>query len=606
MTARKELRIAAGSSGQAGLGVAGMRDDPSHGRILRRVPSNPVWPGYLIPQTSSSTDGPGADPARLSVQDAVLAAALGTLALLVRLPGLGEVPGFTDEIQGVIQAVGIVRGEHFPLSFGYGSSHIGALHSYFIALSLLISGLDVAAARAVTLLFGVLTVVMTYLLARELKLGRPEAAGAALVLLASGAHILLGSRVGWASCTVPFYTVLAALLIHRTLRLRTPGLALGAGFVVGLGISAHPAAVLALLPMAAWFVWKAWRDDGPANRILLALVGMLVAVSPLMLYNLQSGFGSLRDAAQLGEAYQAAAGHPSYLANLGGMAVLLGQLVTSNFGSPATALTDPMFYLAYALSFAGLIWFLTRRLWWPPLALAAMALVVPFWIPRSGLVMDGRYVLPVLPLLLIGAAGAIGWASRRALARSSAVSSGARLLTAALITVVITVLLGVMTLLPLQRLRLYEGETLPYNAMLRELADDIASARSADEPVLIDRDLQLEYQSQFPVSVGRGKVLEMLFTLDGVPHRFVQRTQAHIQALMAEADIASAVVVTLPSGDVGPAFDRLPVGETPLIRDQEVAVYRVTRTPVSSKEDGIETRNRSLLVITDRSSPFAE
>ena len=194
------------------------------------------------------------------------------------------------------------------------------------------------------MLFGVLTVSATYLLARELKVGRAEAAAAALVLLASGAHIVLGSRVLWVSCTVPFYTTLAALLVHRASRLRTPRLALGAGFVVGLGLSSHPAAILVLLPIAAWFVWKVWRDDRLANGILvLAPIGVLAALSPLILYNLQTGFGSLRDAAQLGGAYQDAAGHPSYLANLGAMAVDLGQLVTSDFGSPATALADPMF-----------------------------------------------------------------------------------------------------------------------------------------------------------------------------------------------------------------------------------------------------------------------
>jgi 4-amino-4-deoxy-L-arabinose transferase-like glycosyltransferase len=521
----------------------------------------------------------------MSVQDAVLAAALGVLALLVRLPDFGDVPGFTDEMLDVIQAVGIVRGEHFPLSHEYGASYAGAWHSYLVAVSLLLGGMDVSAARAVTLLLGVLTVVTTYLLARELRLGRPEAAAAALVLLASGTHIVLGSRVVWAPCTVPFYTTLAALLVHRTIRLRTPGSALGAGLVAGLGISAHPFAIVVLLPLTAWFVWKARTQY---RNVAIAMVGGAVALSPLVLYNLQSGFGSLRDAAAIGGAYQDAAGHPSYLTNLGAMAVELGQLVTSDFGSATAALTDPMLYLAYGLSLVGVIWFLTRGLWWPPLAIATMALVMPLVVPRYGIVMDGRYILPVLPLLLIGAAGAVGLAGRLASARSS-VSSGPGLLMAAVTAVVITVLVGVMTLVPLQRLRLYEAQTLPYNAMLRELADDIESVRSAGEPVLIDRELQLEYQPQFPVSVGRGKVLEMLFALEGIPHRFVEITPAGVHALTAELDTPSAVLVTLPGRDAGlTSFDRLSVGETPLISDQEVAVYRVTRTPVGSNDDGFE------------------
>lgn len=534
----------------------------------------------------SATEGTRLGGAPHQAQDALPCAALGALALLVRLPGLGEVPGFTDEVQDVLQAVGIVRGEHFPLSHEYGSSYIGAWHSYLVALSLLVGGFDVAAARAVTLLFGVLTVMLTYLLARELQLPRAEAAAAALVLLASGAHILLGSRVVWASCTVPFYTTLAALLVHRTVRLGRSAPALGAGLAAGLGISAHPMAVTVLLPIAVWAVWRARKGYPPAHHHLaVALLGMLLTLAPLVLYNLQSGFGSFRDAAAVGGAYQAAAGHPSYVTNLGAMAVEIGQLLSSNFGPPASAVTDPIFYLSYALALAGVVWFATRGVWWPPLAILSMAFVMPLWNPRYHLVMDGRYVLPALPLLLIGAVGAIGWLARRVLLRSSIASRGARLMTTAVITAAVTALLGLLTLVPLQRWRLYEAQTLPYNAMLRQLANDIAAVRLPGEPVLIDRQLQLEYQGQFPVSVGRGKVLEMLFALDGVTHRFVRSTPAGVNALMGDLDAASALLVTLPGRDVPfVRFDRLPVGETPLIADQEVAVYRVTHTPAATDD----------------------
>src|SRR5579884_1039111 len=390
--------------------------------------------------------------------DLALCLGLLALALWLRLPHLTEVPGFTDETEEIRRAVRLARGEGLPLV--NVDAYIGAWNLYLTALALHLGGFSVATARSVTLACAGLTVVATYSLARALGLGRPTAGLGGLLLAASGAQAVVGSHVAWSNCTSPLYTTLAALLLTRAQRQRQPrGLVL-AGLVGGVGLQTHPS-VLALLGALGLVGLETSRRQGwlRSRWPLLALAAGLLGYSPVLLYNLQTGFHSFAHGLHVQRQYEGKQPLTPelYLTNLRLLLVGLGQVLGSSFVPLEQALRDPAVWIAAGLALAGLGWALRRGWALLPLSLLSVVLLLPLFNPKYNLVMNGRYLLPLLPLVVVAQAGLAADLVRWALARLR--TPGAAWLGAALLGLTAAAI-GWLVLSPPLRMWQYQASAL--------------------------------------------------------------------------------------------------------------------------------------------------
>ncbi|MFN8538186.1 MAG: glycosyltransferase family 39 protein [Thermomicrobiales bacterium] len=198
---------------------------------------------------------------RAAEAELLLVIALFGAAMLARWPYLLRLPHFTDEIGEIRWALGIFNGDHFPLTAQV--KYFGPLNHYILAICFWIFGPSITLPRLVIATFGSLTVVLTYLVGRELGGWKVGALGAAL-LATLPQHIVVNSHVAWQNSTTPFYSTLAAYAVLRAVRaLRDESagrvvprwarwLLLG-GFVFGLVLQTHIGTVVLGPAFAGWW-----------------------------------------------------------------------------------------------------------------------------------------------------------------------------------------------------------------------------------------------------------------------------------------------------------------------------------------------------------------
>ena len=103
--------------------------------------------------------------------EALLMLALFGFAMIMRWPNLMRLPHFTDEIGEIRWTLGILSGEHFPLTAQV--KYFGPVHHYIVALCFWIFGPSLTLPRTIVCVIGALTVVLTYLIGREVNVLRP-------------------------------------------------------------------------------------------------------------------------------------------------------------------------------------------------------------------------------------------------------------------------------------------------------------------------------------------------------------------------------------------------------------------------------------------------
>src|SRR3954454_4931341 len=123
--------------------------------------------------------------------EALLVLALFGFAMVMRWPNLMRLPHFTDEIGEIRWTLGILHGEHFPLTAQV--KYFGPVHHYIVALCFWIFGPSLTLPRTIVCVIGALTVVLTYLIGREVAGWRVGALGAAL-LATLPQHIVVNSH----------------------------------------------------------------------------------------------------------------------------------------------------------------------------------------------------------------------------------------------------------------------------------------------------------------------------------------------------------------------------------------------------------------------------
>jgi len=213
--------------------------------------------------------------------------ALLLVALAVRAVDLEHVPANLGGDEGT-QGVAALKFLEPPLSNPFSTGWFGVPTMSFLAwgLSMRVFGESAAGLRALSALIGTLTVLTTFLLARELW-GRRVAWLAATVLTCSHFHIHF-SRLGSNQIADGLFVTLALWLLVRGLRSRREICFALAGAVMGLGWYGYFGARLIGIVVAFYLAWRVvveYRFLARYGRLLLILLGAaLVVVAPLMIY----------------------------------------------------------------------------------------------------------------------------------------------------------------------------------------------------------------------------------------------------------------------------------------------------------------------------------
>ncbi|MCC7371933.1 MAG: glycosyltransferase family 39 protein [Chloroflexi bacterium] len=433
--------------------------------------------------------------------DMLATVALMVAALAARLPYLQTAPRFRDDTLNAAWSLRIYRGQHFP--FTDVEAYIGAFFNYAVAAGMFVVGPTIYAARTIVTYFGVATVGATYWLGREL--GGPTA-GPAVGLIAAafmttnGIHIAPVGHVAFSGSITPLFTTLAFWLLHRWNVRRTNGTLVWAGLMLGMSMHTHPT-IVAFLPGAAGFIfWRNWsmlRTRWP----WLALAAFLVAFSPMIAFNIITGGQSIRHAMYTAserpdyvdpkKADQAKLTVTNYLQREEDYWLLLhGTLggAVDERDSTVAYLTDPYLASMSLLSVAAVAWAAVRHRYRLPLWLgASFALLLPvFNVAHYDVEYDGRYVLPLLPMIYAAVGVLVVDLWRMAAAKLAA--PAARMGVAAGLGLAVVVMAGV-PLLFLARYYERASRSEPTNASLVRAMDQVRSVLGAGQTVLLDENM---------------------------------------------------------------------------------------------------------------------
>ncbi len=209
-------------------------------------------------------------------------------ALLVRAFDLEHIPanlGGDEGTQGVaaLKLLGPPLGNPFAASDWFS---VPTMSYLAYGVSMRIFGESVAGLRALSALAGTLTVLTTFLLARELW-GRRAAWLAATALTCAHTHVHF-SRLGSNQILDGLFMTLSLWLLVRALRLRRAIYFALAGLVIGLGWYAYFGARLVGIVVACYLVWRVVVEYRFLHRhrwlLVILLAAALVAVAPLMLH----------------------------------------------------------------------------------------------------------------------------------------------------------------------------------------------------------------------------------------------------------------------------------------------------------------------------------
>ncbi|MBI2886687.1 MAG: glycosyltransferase family 39 protein [Chloroflexi bacterium] len=398
-----------------------------------------MQPGIDLATASPSLLQQSASRRSLPLQDLSLLGAIlllyGGLALYqLGLPGL-----YYDEAADAVPAMLLLQGKQPELVRGAGLSvlgvilplmvmdYVGAVHTYAVLPFFAWLGVGVIPLRLMTVTGGALTLLATYVWARGLFSTSWVAAAAALALATHPSFIFYVRQGVHVSSLLALWAMLSLLLLLAWRRSGAWGWAVGAAFVLGLGLSTKVLFLWFILALAAISVawrgalWLAELRQGHAAtrpapvalasralRIASAFLAFLAGAGMLILYNLQTG-GTLEALAASAQVSQYGVRNSEYLRNLlTRLDSLRALLDGGHFWFLGDAPSNPWFPLGFGLTVAALVATLLLR---PqarrhlPGALLALALALLVLL-QSPLTLSGLwpthlfFLLPLLCVLL--------------------------------------------------------------------------------------------------------------------------------------------------------------------------------------------------------------
>jgi len=346
------------------------------------------------------------------------AALLFTLAMLVRIPWLWEVPRYVDELKEVQLAYQIYQGHALPL---HNAAHdIGALHNYILAGIFKLLGAGIYWPRLYVAATSALTVVLIYLIGKKLY-GHRAGLVASLLLLSNGMHILV-THMAWSNCTTPFFFCLAVFALLQAEEKSSGRWLVISAVLWALTLQTHSSVIIYLLAVLAYvlrpsfrqqtgFKWKVWLSAGIC--FLLFYINMIY-------YNLVSKGGSFSWLMHKGYALEKEPGFISYLQNLQQMMIELLRAVSSTYpaeDSFLVYLSHPGFSFALLFLLAGIRQTIKRKKTLPLFIMAGAFLMMPWINERYVFYLATRYIMPVLlcTVLLVSLAitESFAWISRQ-------------------------------------------------------------------------------------------------------------------------------------------------------------------------------------------------
>lgn len=295
---------------------------------------------------------------KFSNRDLAIVLLLFLLALALRIPNYLTVPALTDESLEVNWGMLIAAGKQLPLVAV--DSYDGPLFPYTLALLFRLFGLSLYIPRGLVVVVGALTVVATFFLAKQLARGDNRVGLLAALLLAFNTnHITYNSHIAWSNSTTPLFTTLALFAYLRATRGDSPRWLILAGALYGLALQTHPSA-LALAPaFIIDFLWvPSTRRQLRSLAPYLAIGAALVVYSPVIYYNLTTGFDSVHVADRHTYAFDTA---PTVESTLSHVAPFIDTLISSlsssldRFRDVAVIVSfEEILFIVAAL--VGLIW----------------------------------------------------------------------------------------------------------------------------------------------------------------------------------------------------------------------------------------------------------
>jgi len=450
-----------------------------------------------------------------------LIAVLG-VAVAARWPNLWLIPTFTDETIEVRLAYDIARGVAAPLT--NVDPYIGAFWNWVVALSFWTFGMSPWLPRLLSFVCGVLTVAAAWWLGKAVA-GRAGAALTSLFMAGCSTHILVNSHVAWSHATTPLWTTLGFGFLVRALTgaSATQGRWLiGAGFFLGLGVQTHitavlllPGAALALLVQRPGLLQTRWAAYG--------IVAFALAISNLILFNVQTGGATITGgqavlADYTGQDDGVDAG--DYAENLNRLTlatswVLSGAIEKRRF--VGESLLQPLLLAYLVLAVGSVLWAARRGFLVPLLVAAPYLLVLPLLQGKYEPILNGRYVMPVLPLVFasIGLLTVdIGMLARRRFRGH-----------AATVRVAVVGLVALAAVYPLAGLAQYQRSARTNHAIIAAY-DAVMLDRRPDEVVLVDYGLDGVF---FMAAGSAFKSMELLLGGSSVPYTVIDARAASLE-----------------------------------------------------------------------------
>jgi len=222
------------------------------------------------------------------------------IAALFRIPGLSDIPPglYPDEAINGNNALEVLRTKDFKVFYPENNGREG-LYITLTAGILAIFGNEIWALRLLSAIFGVLTVLGTYLLAREITKNEGIALLAAFFLAVSFWHISF-SRIAFRAIMAPFFLTFGFYFLwmifkerlsqtKKTIALVLGGILFGAGFHSYIAYRIMP--LLLFIPAARIWVMQGLSRIGRANCLwclfALFLFFTFIAGIPLGAYYLE-------------------------------------------------------------------------------------------------------------------------------------------------------------------------------------------------------------------------------------------------------------------------------------------------------------------------------
>jgi hypothetical protein len=292
----------------------------------------------------------------------------------------------------------------------------------------------------------------------------------------------------------------------------------------------------------------------------------------MILYNVANDFYSLLHARHLQQGYTdgRSTDLATYLTNLEALIQSLSRLLSGTIDIG----TNPIRFIYLALASAGLVMLAKRGQPLPLLFCASAIVILPYFNPRYGPILSGRYLIPMLPFGFIGIAIVIQAAADRIARRFS----HARLLTVAAV--------GAVVLYPLAPLVSYYRDVVGdarTNAPLFALAESTRALYRPGDLVLLDEGLA---QEQLTAGGTDLKAMRMLLETRAIPYEVAKLDSDQWDLVAAGQGEVLTVMDTKKRGSVGRALQIAVVGvevESASGSEHRYGVYRIARRSVAAR-----------------------